>query len=105
MAACDDAGEAAAIVQALGSLLLVLNERMPELGWRLLADALASIQMALLAGGNVSALAEDGTQQLFAALRQALPAERYQAILAQSGQAVLAWQQAGRAGDGVGGSA
>jgi hypothetical protein len=105
MAACDDAGQAAAIVQALGSLLLGLNEQMPELGWRLLADALASIQMALLAGGNVSALAQDGTQQLFAALRQALPAERYQAILAHSGQAVLAWQQAGRAGDGQGGTA
>ncbi len=98
MAACETTAQVEAIVRPLGSLMLGLNERMPELGWRLLADALASIQMALLAapkGG--SAQAQEGTRQLFASLRHALPAERYQAILAHSGQAVLAWQQAQRA--------
>ena len=70
---------------------------MPELGWRLLADALANIQIALLSDlAPKSPLAQEGTQQLFASLRHALPAERYQAILAHAGQAVGAWQQASR---------
>lgn len=97
MAAAESAELVAAIVQSLGSLLLALDKRMPELGWRLLADALASIQISLLADpeGGV-AQAQEGTQQLFAALRHALPAERYQTILAHSGQAVVGWQQARR---------
>lgn len=97
MAACETAEQAEAVVQSLGSLMLVLDRRMPELGWRLLADALANIQVGLLSGkAPATPLAQDGTQQLFASLRHALPAERYQAILAHSGQAVLAWQQASR---------
>lgn len=98
MAACETAAEAEAVVQPLGSLMLALNAQMPELGWRLLADALAHIQIRLLDDPAASAIAQDGTQQLFASLRQALPAERYQAILAHSGQVVLAWQQSRRAG-------
>ncbi len=97
MAACETAEQVAGIVQPLGSLMLVLHQRMPELGWRLLADALANIQIALLSGSaTTSELAQDGTRQLFASLRHALPDERYQAILAHSGQAVVAWQQASR---------
>ena len=100
MAACETAEQVEGIVRPLGSLMLGLNERMPELGWRLLADALASIQISLLADpAGSTTQAQDGTQQLFASLRHALPAERYQAILAHSGQAVLAWQQAQRARD------
>lgn len=106
MAACETAEQVESIVQPLGSLMLGLNEQMPELGWRLLADALASIQISLLAdAAGASPQAQEGTQQLFAALRHALPAERYQAILAHSGQAVLAWQQAQRGRDGQGGGA
>ena len=98
MAACETAEQVEGILQPLGSLMVALNERMPELGWRLLADALASIQIGMLAdGANVSAVAQDGTQKLFSGLRQALPAERYQAILAYSGQAVVAWQRARQA--------
>jgi len=97
MIACDDSAEAQRIVHALGSLMLALTGRMPLLGWRLLADTLASIQIRLLGdekpGGK---LAEEATQQLFSALRQNLPPEQYQAILALSGQALLAWQQARR---------
>lgn len=96
MAACDAAAEAEPLVRALGSLLLALNERLPTLGWRLVADALASIQMRLINDTAASAVARDGTQQLFAALRSALPAERFQTIMAHSTQAVLAWQQARR---------
>ncbi|MDD2885856.1 MAG: hypothetical protein PHT48_12540 [Dechloromonas sp.] len=98
LAASESADEGAAIVQSLGSLMLALEQRLPELGWRLVADALAHIQIALLAAQPpASALAQDGTQQLFASLQHALPAARYQAIVAHAGQAVVAWQQAGRA--------
>lgn len=99
MAAAESNEQMTAIVQSLGSLMLVLDQRMPVLGWRLLADALANIQICLLSDkAPESPLAQEGTQQLFAALRHALPQERYQAILAHSGQAVVAWQQAQRAG-------
>ncbi len=99
MAACETAEQVEGIVRPLGSMMVALNARMPELGWRLLADALANIQIALLADiAPTSPLAEDGTQQLFASLRHALPAERYQTILAHAGQAVIAWQQASRHG-------
>lgn len=97
MAACDTAEAAQAILQTLGSLMLALDRQMPELGWRLIADALANIQVCLLTE-ETAPLAQESTQQLFAALSQALPAERYRMILATSGQAVLAWQQARRAG-------
>jgi len=97
MAACETGEQASGLVQPLGSLLLGLNEQMPVLGWRLIADTLASIQISLLADPAASANAQAGTQQLFAALRHALPEERYQTILAHSGQAVVAWQQARRA--------
>lgn len=96
MAACESEGEAQAILRPLGGLMVALHERMPELGWRLLADALANIQVCLLKDTQASAVAQEATQQLFAALKQALPEERYQAILAHSGQAVVAWQQARR---------
>lgn len=97
MAACETGEQASGLVQPLGSLLLGLNEQMPVLGWRLIADTLASIQISLLADPAASANAQAGTQQLFAALRHALPEDRYQTILAHSGQAVVAWQQARRA--------
>ena len=95
MSACDDDAAAEPLVQALGSQLLVLEQQMPELGWRLVADALASIQAGLLSG-DVGEVGQRGTQQLFSALQHALPAERYRLILASSAQAVLAWQQTQR---------
>jgi hypothetical protein len=97
MTACDDEAEAERITQALGSLMLALVRRMPQLGWRLLADALAGIQIRLLdAPEGAGDLAQENTRQLFAALRANLPADQYEAILAGSGQAVLAWQQSRR---------
>ena len=97
MSACDEAGDAQRISQCLASLMLALASRMPLLGWRLLADALASIQIGLLADPAAhSALAQEMTQQLFAALRQNLPAAHYRDMLAYSGKAVLAWDQARR---------
>ena len=48
MAACETAEQVKNIVQPLGSMMVVLTQQMPELGWRLLADALANIQICLL---------------------------------------------------------
>jgi hypothetical protein len=101
MTACETLEQAQGILQPLGAMMLALNEKMPELGWRLLADALANIQVGLLNGGEAaSEVAQQSTQQLFESLRQVLPKERYQAILAHSGQVVLAWQQARRVNAG-----
>ena len=97
MVACESNEQVEAIVHTLGSLMVALDQKMPELGWRLIADALANIQIGLLSDqAPASPLAQEGTQQLFASLRHALPEERYQAILAHSGQVVVAWQQAAR---------
>lgn len=94
MAACDDPAEAARLMRSLGGMMLALIERMPEVGWRLVADALAHVQIRLLS--DSAPLAQEATQQLFEALRRSLPAERHREILAVAGQAVLAWQQAKR---------
>lgn len=100
MAACETDTESKPIIQSLGSMLLALNGRMPDLGWRLVADALAHIQVSLLEQAQASSLAQAGTQQLFESLRNVLPPARYQTILAHSAQVVLAWQQSRRASEG-----
>jgi hypothetical protein len=97
MGACTDEALAQRITEALGSLMVALAGRMPDHGWRLLADALASIQMRLLSDAKAaSETAQQNTLKLFEALRRNLPAEQYQAILAHSGQAVVAWQRSRR---------
>lgn len=93
MSACETAAEADATIQALGSLMLAVHRQMPTVGWRLLADALAHIQIGLLANPALSDLARDSTQRLFDALLHALPKETYRDILRLSGQVTLAWQQ------------
>lgn len=97
MAACETAEQVKNIVQPLGSMMVVLTQQMPELGWRLLADALANIQICLLSDtAPATPQAQEGTQQLFASLRHTLAQDCYQNILAHSGQVVIAWQQASR---------
>ena len=97
MAACETAEQVKNIVQPLGSMMVVLTQQMPELGWRLLADARANIQICLLSDtAPATPQAQEGTQQLFASLRHALTQDCYQNILAHSGQVVIAWQQASR---------
>lgn len=97
MIACENEDEAMQVLKSLGSLMRVLIERMPQLGWRLVADALASIQISLLSEtAAASDLAQKTTQQLFESLRHALPKELFQTMLAYSGQAVLTWQQSRR---------
>ncbi|RLJ64841.1 hypothetical protein [Sulfurisoma sediminicola] len=94
MAACDDRAEAARIMRGLGGMMLALIERMPLVGWRLVADALAHVQIRLLSQN--APLPQETTQRLFESLRLSLPAQRHREILAAAGQAVLAWQQARR---------
>lgn len=94
MAACETTEDAQSILQPLGSMLLVLIQTMPQLGWRLVADTLAHIQIKLL--DENSEVARNSTQTLFESLRHALPLELYQNILRLSSQAMLAWQQAQR---------
>lgn len=97
MAACPTRPEAEEILQPLGSMLLALDRQLPELGWRLVADTLAHIQVALLSDSQpVSAAAREYTQQLFDALRHALPVEHYRTIMHYAGQVIAAWQQARR---------
>ena len=89
MAACETAEQVKNIVQPLGSMMVVLTQQMPELGWRLLADALANIQICLLSDTG-------RLEQGLNVGRHALAQDCYQNILAHSGQVVIAWQQASR---------
>jgi len=100
MAAGDSLEAVEPVIQALGSQLLALDAGMPELGWRLVSDTLAHIQIRLLEDPDATALAQSGTQCLFASLRQALPKEHHDRILAQAAQAVIAWQHARRPAGG-----
>ncbi len=98
MIACTEREEAQRILATLGGLLVVLVERMPVVGWRLVADALAHVQIRCLTEAAASeGLAQETTQELFEALRQALAKERFDRILAHANQAAIAWQQAQRA--------
>lgn len=97
MIACEDRAEALPILAALGGMLVALVGQMPSLGWRLVADALAHIQLRCLTDAAASAgLARETTEELFAALRRSLPRERYELMLAQANQAVIAWQRSRR---------
>ena len=98
MIACDDRDEALAILAVLGGMLVALVYRMPTLGWRMVADTLAHIQLRCLTDAAAGAdLARETTQDLFAALRQALPRETFEPMLAHANQAVITWHQSRRA--------
>ena len=95
MVACPTTEEAEPILRALGSLLCALVERMPRLGWRLAADALAHIQIRCLGeGAAATETARESNERLFAALRANLPADTSAAIFALAGDAAIAWQRA-----------
>ncbi|NJD24360.1 MAG: hypothetical protein FIB06_03035 [Betaproteobacteria bacterium] len=93
--ACAGDDEADPVIAALGSQLVATAGQMPELGWRLVADALAGIQIRLLSEPGSEAAGER-TRRLFEALRGHLPEETWRTILAHSTRAVLDWQQARR---------
>jgi hypothetical protein len=97
MIASDEREQATVILTRLGGMLFALIEAMPELGWRLVADALAHIQIHCLAEGLArEGLAQETTQALFAALASQLAPELRDRIMAHAGRAVIGWQQANR---------
>ena len=94
--------EALRLAAELGSQLLALTRSMPVAGWRLVADALAFIQIRCLAEGLAAeGVAQEATQALFGALARELPAPQRDLVMAHSARAVMAWQQAGRASQQV----
>lgn len=94
--------EALRLAGELGSQLLALARSMPVAGWRLVADALAFIQIRCLAEGLAAeGVAQEATQALFGALARELPAPQRDLVMAHSARAVMAWQQAGRASQQV----
>ena len=98
MIACDDRDAALIILASLSGMLAALVVRMPLIGWRLVADALAHIQLRCLLDAAASdGLARETTEELFSVLRQAIPQEIYGPMLAHANQAVIAWQQSRRA--------
>lgn len=97
MIASEERDEALRILGQLGGMMIALVGFMPQLGWRLVADALALVQIRCLEKGLAgSGLAQETTQGLFAALRQGLTKDSHDRIMAHATQAVLAWQQAQR---------
>lgn len=97
MIASEDRDEAFTIMKALGGMMRSLVREMPTLGWRLLADALALIQIRCLAHGLAgSGLARETTTELFASLAAELPEEIRNAAMSLASESVLAWQQAQR---------
>ncbi len=97
----DDRDQATAVLVQLGGMLFALVRQMPELGWRLVADTLAHIQIRCLAEGLAAeGLARETTESLFGALSQELPSDRRDLIMAHAAQTVIAWQQANRSGSG-----
>ena len=97
MIACEERDEAAPILAALGGMLVALTSRMPTLGWRLAADALATIQLRCLTEAAASTeLARETNAALFTALRQNLPREISEPMFVHANQAVIAWQQSRR---------
>lgn len=99
MIACEDRAEAETILAALGGMMVALTQKMPLLGWRLVADALAHVQLRCLTEAAASTeLARDVNAALFTALRQNLPRDISEPMFAHANQVVIAWQQARRAG-------
>ncbi len=97
MIACEDREEAFSILQALGGMMAALVREMPTLGWRLIADALALIQIRCLSQSLAAqGLARETTTELFGALSRDLPEEVRQPTMQAAAESVLAWQQAQR---------
>lgn len=97
MIACDERAQATQILTQLGGMLVALVKHMPELGWRLVADTLANIQIHCLSEGLATeGLAREMTESLFAALTQELPQKQRDLVMAHAARTVQAWQQARR---------
>lgn len=97
MVAEEDRDGAFDILRRLGGMMLGLVEAMPGLGWIIVAETLAAIQLRCLAHGLASeGIGLEATRALFAALARQLPEAERDRILSAADQAVLRWQQASR---------
>jgi hypothetical protein len=86
------------LLSLIGGLLLALLKAMPNLGWRLVADTLASIQIRCLQHGLAASGQEQTlTEALFAGLTRDLPDPQKADIFAHAAQAVRDWQESRRA--------
>ena len=104
MVACEERDQAERLQQQLGSMMVVLTEVMPNYGWRLVADALAHIQLRCLdpnfaADPEAGSLGQEMTQGLYSAVNQNLPADIAKQVMLQASQVVIAYRQAKRAAD------
>lgn len=95
MIASEEREQATAILSQLGGMLFMLVKAMPCLGWRLVADTLAQIQIQCLSQGLAAeGLARETTFSLFAALTQELPEAQRDLVMAHAGRSVVAWREA-----------
>lgn len=102
MISCDDRDQANAILASMGGMMVALVKAMPDLGWRLVADALAHIQIRCLSESLATeGLARDTTESLFASLNTQLPTAHRDSIMAYATQATLQWQQSRRPAAGL----
>ena len=104
MVASEDRAQAERLLQQLGSMMVVLTEVMPNYGWRLIADALAHIQLRCLdpnfaADADAGSLGQEMTQALYTAVNQNLPADTAKHVMTQASQVVIACRQAQRAAE------
>jgi hypothetical protein len=107
MVASDSREQAERLLQQLGSMMLVLTELMPNYGWRLIADALANIQLRCLdpnfaADPEAGSLGQEMTQGLFTALNETLPADISKQVMTQAAQVVIAYRQAQKSDEPTG---
>lgn len=97
MVASEEREQAMSILARLGGMLVAVTRAMPELGWRLVADTLANIQIRCVAEGLAAeGLAQETTQALFGALSQELAPELRDRIMAHANQALIGWMQSRR---------
>lgn len=104
MVASEERGQAERLQTHLGSMMLTLTEVMPNYGWRLVADALANIQVRCLdpnfaADPETGSLGQEMTQGLYTAINQSLPADTAKQVMVQASQVVIAYRQAQRAAE------
>lgn len=99
MIACETRDEADVVLSHLGGMMVGLVRLMPELGWRLVADSVAHIQIRCLAESLATeGVARDSNEALFQALSRELPADKRDLIMAHAARSVIEWQQATRQG-------
>lgn len=102
MVVSDDREQAEALLKHLGSMMLTLTDVMPTYGWRLIADALAHIQLRCLdpnfaADPETGSLGQEMTQALYTAIQHNLQADVAKQVMLLASQTVIAYRQAKQA--------